>query len=922
MMRFNINKSWRVSILARVTVLLSCLVLLTAGIVSAQNTNKLTSVKAMQQAAPASIVFEMEQPVGYRYTVYDSDDPIRIVIDFPAMDVSAIDDLIRVDKLPVEMVKVSSFDLESGKLGRVEVVLTQKSPYEIELPNNQFVLNFPGHGAAPSAEVQPAAGVQPESVEDETSQSSSEDPSENPASIDSAEGAAAQVAVSSISAGEVMLAVGQALDQVKHFTLENPSRLVVDTYGVVPAFKEKKFDIDSGFSMMRVGVYPNKVRFVFDSEKEALPDYTVAKAGSVVSVRWGQYSGAKTVDEVAMTPSEDSMPAMESEPTMAESEKSTASGQPEEKDSSQGIAEVIALDFQQVKGESIFSIVLNSEAEIISPSQKGNTVIFGVKGAKIDNSLLRPFDASAFPSAILTITPYPVSGRVSEVRFSAELRGEVPFRMESSGSRHRFVVTDGDYAYQEVPHDEKLMLEVSPSGSVATSKVAENRPVESQQVGGDLGSTVNIVTAPYENEQPEAATVIGDYTGEKISLVFDNADVTQILQLIGDVSGLNIIASDEVKGSISLRLIDVPWDQALELILDVKDLGKTKIGNVVRIRPLDAMRKAEDDKLKAERTRLEANETQLNLEELVTKVIKINYTTVSEVSGNVDGILTARGKVTIDERNKQLIITDVPSVIEKAESLVEILDTPEKQVVIEARIVEADSTFSHDLGVKWGLSYDNDGGGPWNADSGSIGLGGAFTLAPPAAGGVASSAGLASGMTFGRVGIDSTILDMRIAALETSGRGKIVSTPRVTTLNGKTATISQGTSIPYQTTSDSGTSTTFVDASLSLDVTPVVNPDNSVILSIKASNSSPGSTVATGSGSAPSINKKEAETNVLVKDGETTVIAGIFVEDEDYSENAVPVLGSIPILGHLFKSTSKTKTRSELLIFLTPRIVK
>jgi type IV pilus assembly protein PilQ len=240
-------------------------------------------------------------------------------------------------------------------------------------------------------------------------------------------------------------------------------------------------------------------------------------------------------------------------------------------------------------------------------------------------------------------------------------------------------------------------------------------------------------------------------------------------------------------------------------------------------------------------------------------------------------------------------------------------------VLIEARIVEATNTFSRDLGVKWGVSHTNDSG---NLSTANIGLGGSFLLPPAGITNLTGTAGLGTGLTFGRIGIDSTILDLRISALESSGYGKIISTPRVTTMNGSKAVISQGTEIPYQTISDDGkASTSFKKAELSLTVTPEINPDNSIFLEILAKNDSRGADVPTGLGSAPAIDTKTADTKVLVRDGETTVIGGIFIEEKRTGEDGVPFLRRIPILGHLFKSTSKREDRRELLVFITPRIL-
>ncbi|MFA6686343.1 MAG: hypothetical protein WCS16_02550 [Desulfuromonas sp.] len=266
------------------------------------------------------------------------------------------------------------------------------------------------------------------------------------------------------------------------------------------------------------------------------------------------------------------------------------------------------------------------------------------------------------------------------------------------------------------------------------------------------------------------------------------------------------------------------------------------------------------------------------------------------------------------------MVNDIPSKLEEVRDLLKQIDEPLKQVMIEARIVEANTSDGIDLGINWGFEYNNDASGSIGTsslDSGSAGLGGAFLL--PAQIG---TAGLGGALTFGRSGFDSLVLDMRISALETAGKGRVVSSPKVLTLDGETAKIEQGTSIPYQSVSQDGTSTQFEDATLALEVTPEINPDNTIILQILASNSTVGNTVSTGAGSAPAIDTKEAETKLLLQNGETTVIGGIYVENELSSETGTPFLKDIPLLGHLFKSRNKSNTRSELLIFITPRIVE
>jgi type IV pilus assembly protein PilQ len=298
-------------------------------------------------------------------------------------------------------------------------------------------------------------------------------------------------------------------------------------------------------------------------------------------------------------------------------------------------------------------------------------------------------------------------------------------------------------------------------------------------------------------------------------------------------------------------------------------------------------------------------------------VVTVSYADLGSVEGPVNNVLSDRGTLTADSRNKLLIISDVPLRIERARELIKILDTPERQVMIEARIVQVNSNYSRDLGVNWGYSL---------TDSDYLNtvtnIGGEFrvpTATVPNVGSLSATAGIGTAFRFGSKLIDSGILDLQLSALESDGKGKVISTPRVTTLNGESATISQGTSIPYQTSGADGPRTEFVNAELKLEVTPVINPDNSIILEILATNDSPS---LTAGATAPSIDTKKAETKVLIRDGETTVIGGIFVESFQSSDSGVPGLMHIPGLGYFFKSKRDQTVKDELLIFITPRIVR
>lgn len=882
-----------------------CLVLVTAGIgilspvVLAQpvsgaiNGNQLVSVVVENTSGGSIALVKTRDPVGYRYTVYDSYDPIRVVLDFPGLDVSSLSDQVVGDDPLVKEIKVSSFELTSGRLGRVELVLTKSSEYEIVIAENELRVVFANEaenksvsadGPAPVAEnaamdeVDKSTVVQVEPSTDEGVRDQVEDSLQNPAR---------RVENVTLGDGLAVFSADGVVEQFKHFPLAGPPRLVLDLYGVQPGFKERSFAGTPGFKDLRVGVYKDKTRFVLDAEGKTVPDYSVVQDGSRILLSWGEMKSQGEKSTVITAKAEE--PAV-----IATARKNVV---------------VENLDFSAEDGKSVFTIELSEWADYSQPSEENGMVRFGIDNAHISRALRRTIDTFAFPTAIKQITPYTVLEKgVQQVRFAVELKGGVPYTLQRTGDNLQLVVEDGAYAEAEPPAEERQEVLLSAPVVVDQAMTKWVAPASGPVPSAEVYESV----IPPSEQRPvvelSSGTEDGVYTGQKITLQFDNADIRQILQLIGEVSDLNIIASDEVSGTITLRLIDVPWDQALALILEIKGLGMLRDGNVVQILPVEKIRAMDEAKLTAARTKEK-------LENLITEVIEVSYTALENVVAPAKELLTERGKITADNRNKQIIVTDVASVIHEVRNLVEILDTPERQVLIEARIVEASSTFSRDLGVNWRINNDNDPG-DLPSNSADFSGGGGFLLTPSISG-----AGLAGDITFGQIGIDSTVLDLRISALETSGNGKVISRPRVTTLNGEEATISQGSQIPYQTVSDQGTTTEFKSAELSLKVTPVINPDGSVILEIDAANSSIGSTVATGAGSAPAIDTKNAKTKLLVMDGETTVIGGIFVESENYGEAGIPFLRKIPIFGRLFRSNSQSSTRSELLIFITPRIV-
>lgn len=835
----------------------------------ADDQNRIVSISVDQDAARPTVKIQTREPVGYRYTVYDSFDPIRVVVDFPGMDITGVASPIAVNAKGLKEVKVSTFDLTSGKLARVELLLTQASGYNVLLAGNELKVVFDGSAVKTSEGVAPKIPVtapSPQVAEAKAPVAKAVVPASQ---VQPAGDSGRFIETIDFQPGKAIFQLDAPLEKVLSFELTAPPRLVVDFYGAKPRFKQQSYGIADGFRQVRVGTYEGKTRFVFDAAGAQLPAHSVDRQGTQVVVGW---SASPSVAAEKPAPARIAPVSSASNATVVES-----------------------VDFALEGNNSVLTVGVQGTPLAIQPSVKNGSVQFGLENASISKALRRAIDTSAFPSAVTMITPLTErSGSGQDVLFNVDLRGATPFRLEQVPGQLRLVVDNGEYAY------------------------AQPAPAAVKLVGAPMVAAAPVVSVPAAQPKPMLAadtTAALGYTGEKISLVFDDADTRKILQLIGEVSNLNIIAGDDIQGTITLRLVDVPWDQALDLIMDIKGLGMVREGNVARIMPKEKLRAMDEAKMTAARAREK-------LEDLNTEVITISYADLSNVAEPAKKLLTERGKITEDKRNKQLIITDISSSIAEIRKLITLLDTPEKQVLIEARIVEATTTFSRDLGVKWGVSYQSDTGGNGSLDSADLGLGGSFLISPNAVTGLTGTAGLGSALTFGRLGVDSTILDLRISALETSGHGKVISTPRVTTMNGSKAVISQGTEIPYQSTDDNGkTETEFKKAELSLTVTPEINPDGSIFLQILAKNDSRGADVPTGLGSAPAIDTKTADTKVLVRDGETTVIGGIFVEEKRHQEDGVPLLMKIPILGHLFKSTNNREERRELLVFITPRIL-
>jgi len=501
-----------------------------------------------------------------------------------------------------------------------------------------------------------------------------------------------------------------------------------------------------------------------------------------------------------------------------------------------------------------------------------------------------------------------------------------------------------DFANTSLPDVLRRRLDVSDYGTPVNT-------ITTRQMGSDVRMTIEpqgdwehsayqsdsqlvVEIKPVKTDGNELGQGIKKYTGQKLSLNFQNVDVRAILQVIADFTGLNIVTSDTVTGNLTLRLKDVPWDQALDIVMQAKGLDMRRNGSVIWIAPRDEL-------LTKEKLELEQKSQIADLEPLRTETFQLNYEKADAfkkifgIDSGSRSILTKRGSAVVDPRTNQLFVTDIPSKLDEIRALIKKTDIPTRQVMIEARIVEASDTFSSDLGAKlsFGVQQSRFNLGGQQSPSTTT----TSTTSTPTTGTTTGSSPTAvdgssinlpataiNGAEPGSVALTlfnaaaTRFIGLELSALEADGKGKIISSPRVITSDQLKALIEQGTEIPYQQATSSGaTSVSFRKANLKLEVTPQITPDGKVILDVDVTKDSVG--IQTDSGLA--IDTKHVQTQVLIDNGGTVVIGGIYTQTQTSGVNKVPVLGDIPVLGNLFKTTSKEDDKTELLIFLTPKIL-
>ncbi len=681
-------------------------------------------------------------------------------------------------------------------------------------------------------------------------------------------------------------------DAVRLESIADPARIIVDLDHARIDPKYQRLPVAKlGVKRIRVADKSGSVRLVLDLEQGARPPRVdVQTAGEQLQIRLSPASAPAPQTETAAAQTAPSPPLPAPASTPAQEPESEPAPDLGAKASTprQSIRDI---RFEPRDGFIRFTVHLENDAFRVASGGTESAPRLLIPDATLPEHLERTLD-------------------VTEVSQGA-LAGLSSFNTEDG-----VVLAAGIYNETEHRHwtkGDRLMWDFR-VGAETTSDGPETTASYRSQMAAQLGA---------------ASTGRARYTGRRISLDLKDADIQNVLRLLADVSRLNIVAGDDVQGKVTLKLRNVPWDQALDIILKSKALDKQRNGNIIRVAPVEVLQREEE-------LRLERREAQIKLEPLTVRLIPVSYAVAADLRPQVAALLSARGKVNIDQRTNVLIVEDIPEVLVKVERLVRTLDTQTPQVLIESRIVEARNNFSRELGVQWGgtvaasqqfgtqtgLEFPNNVLVSGGADDGvanvveGVAANPQYAVNLPAA--VGSGTGGALGLVLGSVD-NSTLINLRLSAAETAGRIKLVSAPKIVTLDNTEANILSGERIPITVITANGPTTRFINANLELGVTPHVTQDGAILMDIAAKKNELSDRV--DNLGVPGILTNEANTSMIVQDGDTAVLGGLYRRNKSENEARIPWIGEVPVIGWLFKSTTRSDSREELLIFISPRIV-
>ena len=914
----------------------------------------------------------LDHPV---FTAFQQSDPERLVVDLAAVRPDPESDQVAVDDELVTQVAWSPFATGLGDpMTRVEVSLVEAARYDVIPTEEGLEIRLWAEGATGvTAGADDPWAIEPLEAESEALQAVSEEPDDGWGAADAAEAgrpmpvpdaselaaagpATALVGLDARAAGAgavVELRANGVLD-AESFTLEDPDRLVIDLPGVSNQVENGSVEVGSAHvRRVRVGTHEDRVRVVVDAGEAENPfdgrRMIPVATGLVVALG----SGVAVEDAVVEALDGDAQMAggaPQGDATLAAAPVPIEElGTPDASGPGEGSGAAADAGMQPVPDEPVADgqPVTIYGVEYDAQDERDRVVVLGE----------RPFDYLVYepdPETVVISIEKAVMDPEVGGRITPEPGGPVSLvtafeQPDVETSEVRVVVKRApDLAPQVSRRGSLLLVDFARSGGVAGTPpvlaaasgageaalpaelASGTGAVPAPAPAGKVMAAVGRDPAPPASLEPPAAIGIleegglfdgKEYTGRRISLDFKDVEIADVLRLIAEVSDLNVIAGDEVNGRVTIRLVDVPWDQALDVILLTKSLGFMRVGNVLRVAPSEVIKQEEE-------LRLQERRAKEKLEDLVVKLQPVNYANVKDIEKMVKKLLSPRGSVNIDQRTNTLILKDIPSVIDEATALVKAIDTQTPQVMIEAKIVEANLDFSREFGAVWSFGaqplvngFDPGSGARTDLGNDAFRLNTTSTFGNNAQ--FINPITAAPTALFNLAGFvldDKLNLDLQLQAAEINGDGKVISSPRVVTLDNSKAEIEQGVSIPFQTFENGDAQLEFVDAVLKLEVTPHITADRSIIMEIGVSRNAPDDSVFTATGS-PAIAKNEVETETLVKDGQTLVLGGIYVVDKSARQSRVPYLHRIPLLGAAFRSDEISDSRKELLIFVTPHIV-
>ncbi|MGD8383171.1 MAG: type IV pilus secretin PilQ, partial [Syntrophobacterales bacterium] len=856
------------------------------------------------------------------YTAFKAIDPLRLVLDLPNTETEIESSPLAVENEIIGKIETMMLAQEPQPMTRVEIGLNQETPYEIVQEKNQIVVQFQQTAAVVETEPTPeAAGVffQTETTPEMGAAATAA------ASGEKSRPAGKITAIQPITYGEelkVYIIGDGSITKYNVFTLTDPARVVLDLMGVeLAAGKANVPPSDPLVKGIRMGTHPNKVRIVFDLIPAAGLPYHLTSVGDRLVVTFEPGDGFPAtppivVEQVA-APAEPAVPPKRVAPP-AEA------------------ARILSIDFTLLQSnKSRLTVAANRPLEPEVQITGANSMSMVFTNAKLPKHLERHIDTGQFASAVNVIFPRPMQGVPGTVEFYIEMREMVPYHIATEGNavyldfdrstlppvepiklgRPAAVVEERGPeipapAPEEVapPPAPEPMVGPAPPTAVEVGEGMEPAAAEEMAVA----EKVPVIEAAGPRVSPEGPKV---YTGQKISLDLQEVDIRNVLRLLADVTGKNIVVEPGVSGKVTLKVDNVPWDQVLELILKINELDHVMEGNVLRIATAAKLKAEFERQREAVEAQKELMAAARDLGEISTEYLQVNYADVGDISAQIDNIKSEKGTISVDNRTNLIIYSDFPKRIETAKEILARLDKATKQVMIESRIVSANTNFTRNLGVSWNASYTNNSLNNRLSSADNSNTLDFSVLAPTAAVGT-------FGLNLARnLGVNNLFeLDMTLDALEQAGEGRVISSPRIFTLDHVQAMIQQGDQIPYPQRTEEGTiSTAFAPATLSLTVTPHITPDGKVRLEVLAKKDE--ADFSRTVQDVPAIRTQEAQTELLVNDGDTIVIGGIVIQDYSWSEERVPFLWRIPILGWLFKNRQVNDEKTELLIFLSPSIV-